>query len=68
MNRVVFGDCRDTMRTLIADGVRVQMCVTSPLYFGSGTTGQVALQHGRQYLGCELNEEYKPLQDKRIGL
>jgi len=37
-------------------------------FFGSGTTGQVALQHGRQYLGCELNEEYKPLQDKRIGL
>jgi len=34
MNRVFFGDCRDTMRTLIADGVRVQMCVTSPPYFG----------------------------------
>jgi len=33
MNRVFFGDCRDTMRTLIADGVRVQMCVTSPPYF-----------------------------------
>jgi len=34
MNRVFFGDCRDTMRTLIADGVRVQCCVTSPPYFG----------------------------------
>jgi DNA modification methylase len=35
-------------------------------FMGSGTTAAVALQHGRQYLGCELNENYKPLQDERI--
>lgn len=35
-------------------------------FMGSGTTAAVALQHGRQYLGCELNPEYKPLQDERI--
>lgn len=34
MDKVFFGDCRDTMRKLLADGVRVQMCVTSPPYFG----------------------------------
>lgn len=34
MNRVIFGDCRDTMRDLKAQGVRVQCCVTSPPYFG----------------------------------
>ena len=28
MNKVFFGDCRDTMRDLIAQGVKVQMCVT----------------------------------------
>ncbi|MCA8017763.1 DNA-methyltransferase [Burkholderia metallica] len=28
------GDCRDLMRTMIADGVRVQMIVTSPPYWG----------------------------------
>jgi hypothetical protein len=33
MNTVLFGDCRDSMRTLAADGVRVQACVTSPPYF-----------------------------------
>jgi DNA modification methylase len=33
---------------------------------GSGTTAAVSLQHGRQYLGCELNPEYGPLQDERI--
>jgi DNA modification methylase len=37
-------------------------------FMGSGTTAQVALQHGRQYLGCELNPEYEPLQRERIGL
>ena len=35
-------------------------------FMGSGTTAAVALQHGRQYLGCELNPEYGPLQDQRI--
>jgi DNA modification methylase len=34
---------------------------------GSGTTAQVALQNGRQYLGCELNQSYKDLQDERIS-
>ena len=26
MNKVIFGDCRDSMRQLIADGVKVQTC------------------------------------------
>jgi hypothetical protein len=34
MNRVIFGDCRDTLRDLKAQGVRVQCCVTSPPYYG----------------------------------
>jgi DNA modification methylase len=36
-------------------------------FMGSGTTAAMALQHGRQYLGCELNPEYGPLQEQRIG-
>ena len=36
-------------------------------FMGSGTTAAVALQHGRQYLGCELNPAYQPLQDARIA-
>jgi DNA modification methylase len=35
-------------------------------FMGSGTTAAVAKQHGRQYLGCELNEDYWPLQEERI--
>jgi DNA modification methylase len=46
-NKVFFGDCRDTMRDLIAQGVKVQMCVTSPPYFGLrdyGHPGQLGLE------------------------
>lgn len=34
INRVYIGDCRDGMRQMIADGVKVQTCVTSPPYWG----------------------------------
>ena len=33
-NRIEFGDCRETMRRWAAEGVKAQMCVTSPPYFG----------------------------------
>jgi DNA modification methylase len=36
-------------------------------FMGSGTTAAVALQHGRQYIGCELNQDYGALQAERIG-
>ena len=35
-------------------------------FMGSGTTAQVALRHGRQYLGCELNPDYGPLIEERV--
>ena len=47
MNEIIIGDCRDTMRKLIADGVKVQMCVTSPPYWGLrdyGVAGQLGLE------------------------
>ena len=50
----------------ILAGSRVNDIVLDP-FMGSGTTAAVALQHGRQYLGCELNPAYQPLQDARIA-
>ena len=35
-------------------------------FMGSGTTAQVALSLGRRVIGCELNESYLPLIQKRI--
>jgi DNA modification methylase len=36
-------------------------------FSGSGTTGEVALTHGRNYVGVELNPEYAALSEKRIS-
>ena len=47
MNLIHFGDCRETMQRLIKKGVKVQMCVTSPPYFGLrdyGVDGQLGLE------------------------
>ena len=47
MNKIEFGDCRETMRRWAADGVKVQTCVTSPPYFGLrdyGHDGQIGLE------------------------
>jgi len=41
--------------------------VILPRFFGSGTTGQVSQALGRNFIGCELNPEYKPLQDERTA-
>jgi len=35
-------------------------------FSGSGTTGEVALKLGRNYVGCELNPDYAKLSEKRI--
>jgi len=35
-------------------------------FSGSGTTGEVALKLGRNYVGCELNPEYAKLSERRI--
>jgi DNA modification methylase len=51
----------------ILAGSRVNDIVLDP-FMGSGTTAMVAKQHGRRYLGCELNEDYRELQDKRLGI
>ena len=36
-------------------------------FMGSGTTAQVALQHGRHAIGCELNSEYIDLIHQRLA-
>lgn len=34
MNKVYWGDCRDSLRQMKAEGITVQTCVTSPPYYG----------------------------------
>ena len=47
MNKIEFGDCRETMRRWKDQGIKAQTCVTSPPYFGLrdyGHDGQVGLE------------------------
>jgi len=44
---ILIGDCREKMKELIADKVKVQCCVTSPPYFGLrdyGIEGQLGME------------------------
>jgi len=40
-------------------------CVVLDPFNGAGTTGVVARDHGRRYIGCELNPEYAELSRRR---
>jgi len=55
----------ELIKPCILAGSRKNDIVLDP-FMGSGTTAQVAVQHGRQYIGCELNPEYEKLQIQRI--
>lgn len=50
----------------VALGSREGDLVLDP-FIGSGTTGVVALETGRRFLGVELNPEYVEIAAKRIG-
>lgn len=56
----------DLIEPCVMAGSRVGDIVLDP-FMGSGTTAQVAQNLGRKYLGCELNLDYKDLQDKRLS-
>ena len=66
MNRVYFGDCRDTMRDLKTQGVRVQCCVTSPPYYGLrdyGHPGQIGLEKTPAEYVAALVEVFEGVRD-----
>lgn len=56
----------DLILPCILASTRVGDVVLDP-FFGSGTTGYVAERNGRNWIGCELNNDYKHLQDERLG-
>jgi len=53
MNKIEFGDCRETMRKWASQGVKAQTCVTSPPYYGLRDYG-----HDEQIGLEETPEEY----------
>ena len=66
MSACLIGDCRDSMRQLIAHGRRVQMCVTSPPYFGLrdyGVDGQLGLEATPQEFVANMVEVFSLVRD-----
>jgi DNA modification methylase len=57
---------QELVEPMILAGSCVGDIVLDP-FFGSGTTGQVAQNLGRKWLGCELNKEYEALQNVRLS-
>jgi DNA modification methylase len=55
----------DLIQPCIKAGSKVGDIVLDP-FFGSGTTGQVAQNLGRKWIGCELNKDYEELQNERL--
>ena len=55
----------DLIRPCILAGSRNSGVVLDP-FFGSGTTGVVAVEEGRNYIGIELNPSYVERASKRI--
>lgn len=56
----------DLIEPCVLAGSKAGDTVLDP-FSGSGTTGVVALRHGRNYVGCELNPEYAELSRQRIS-
>ena len=46
MNKIEFGDCRETMRKWAAQGIKAQTCVTSPPYYGLRDYGTAKWENG----------------------
>ncbi len=66
LNKVLFGDCREVMRDLIAQGVKVQTCVTSPPYWGLrdyGHPGQLGLEPTPEQYVANMVEVFRLVRD-----
>lgn len=66
MNQIFFGDCRNILRQLAADGVKVQTCVTSPPYFGLrdyGVDGQLGLEQTPEQYIAAMVEVFRCVRD-----
>ena len=55
----------DLIEPCILAGSKEGDLVLDP-FSGSGTTGEVALRNGRNYIGLELNPEYAKISEKRL--
>ncbi|SDR52777.1 DNA-methyltransferase [Paraburkholderia tuberum] len=66
LDRCHFGDCRETMRAMIADGAKVRTIVTSPPYYGLrdyGHVGQLGLEKSPDAYIAAMVEVFRAARD-----
>ena len=67
INTVLYGDCRDNLRKIKDAGVEVQMCVTSPPYYGLRDYGleenQIGLEESPEEYIAQLVEVFRLVRD-----
>jgi DNA modification methylase len=66
VNKIEFGDCRETMRRWAQEGVKVQTCVTSPPYYGLrdyGHEGQLGLEETPEQYIANMVEVFRCVKD-----
>jgi DNA modification methylase len=66
MNKIEFGDCRETMRNWSKQGIKAQTCVTSPPYFGLrdyGHEGQIGHEETPEEFIKQLVEVFRCVWD-----
>lgn len=57
----------ELIKPCVIAGCRESGIILDP-FFGSGTTGKVALDNGRAFIGIELNPEYAKIAANRTGI
>lgn len=66
MNKIEFGDCRETMRQWAREGIKVQTCVTSPPYYGLrdyGHEGQLGLEETPEKYIANMVDVFRCVKD-----
>ena len=66
MNKIEFGDCRETMRKWASQGIKAQTCITSPPYYGLrdyGHEGQIGLEETPEAYIKQMVEVFKCVWD-----
>ena len=66
MNKIEFGDCRETMRRWKDQGIKAQTCITSPPYFGLrdyGHEGQIGHEETPEEFIQQLVEVFRCVWD-----
>ena len=66
-DKVLFGDCRDTLQQIAQSGSKAKMCVTSPPYYGLRDYGneddQIGLEESPEEFIEQLVEVFRGVRD-----